>query len=433
MRILHPPTLPEPFDLATSDQLSIERLALRIYGMSRVQEAVRQVDALFRSDPTALTRDGAATLEEVVRDVTFCAVTYAVSADPSRPRILWTQTPPHGWHGFSVPGARYNLENPDNIYRLSQIDGNHRYQISGCRYAAAPAQVLFELIDSAPGITGIGSQIDCLRGEQLQIAPDGRFSITVGPEQRTAGNHLRSTTATRAIFIRDVLSDWERQTANSLRVEMIEGPVTPAPSDSELEERTARLVPSFAAFWLNFRTYMFETIWQGAINKLPELDKRIGAWGYVTGARYKLAKEDALVVQIDGLDARYIGFQLADPWGMIGTDYIHKTGSLNNTQTQPNEDGTWTYVISPRDPGIANWLDTDGLQDGTLLIRWQQIAVPGSPAAEPSSKGAIRDVRVAKFDAVRGLLPKLAVDKGYRAAQRAARCRSFERRFHERS
>jgi hypothetical protein len=109
VRILHPPTLPEPFDLATSDQLSIERLALRIYGMSRVQEAVRQVDALFRSDPTALTRDGAATLEEVVRDVTFCAVTYAVSADPSRPRILWTQTPPHGWHGFSVPGARYNL------------------------------------------------------------------------------------------------------------------------------------------------------------------------------------------------------------------------------------------------------------------------------------------------------------------------------------
>jgi hypothetical protein len=427
---VNPSDLPEPFDLATADQLSTERLALRVYGMPRVAEAIREADALFRSDPTALTRDGAATLEQVVRDVTFCAVTYAVSADPARPRILWTQTPPHSWHGFSVPGARYNLENPDNVYRLIQIDGSHRYRIAGCRYGAGPAQFLFELIDSAPGITSIGNQIDCLRGEQLQVEPDGRFTITVGPEPGTAGNHLRSTPATRAIFIRDVLSDWERQTANSLRIEMIEGPLTRAPSDSDLEERAALLVPSFAAFWLNFRTFMFETIWHGAINKLPDLDKRIGAWGYVTGTRYKLAGDEALIVQIGGLDARYIGFQLADPWGMVGTDYIHKTGSLNNMQAQPNEDGTRTYVISLRDPGVANWLDADGLEEGTLLIRWQQIAAAGAPATEPSSKGAIRDVRAAKVDDIRGLLPALVVDDGYRAAQRVARCRSFERRFH---
>jgi hypothetical protein len=431
---VNPSALPEPFDLATADQLSTERLALRVYGTPRVEEAIRQVDALFRSDPTALTRDGAATLEQVVRDVTFCAVTYAVSADPARPRILWTQTPPHSWHGFSVPGARYNLENPDNIYRLIQIDGSHRYRIAGCRSGAGPAQFLFELIDSAPGITSIGNQIDCLRSEQLQVEPDGRFTITIGPEPRTTGNHLRSTPATRAIFIRDVLSDWERQTANSLRIEMIEGPMAPAPSDSDLEERAALLVPSFAAFWLRFRTYMFETIWHGAINKLPDLDPRIGAWGYVTGARYTLAKDDALIVRIGGLDARYIGFQLADPWGMVGTDYIHKTGSLNNTQAQPNEDGTWTYVISLRDPGVANWLDADGLEEGTLLIRWQQITAAGSPAgapaAAPSAKRAIRDVRVAKVDDARGLLPALVVDDRYRAAQRIARCRSFERRFH---
>ena len=217
---MNPSALPEPFDLATADQLSTEKLALRVYGMPRVAEAIRQADALFRSDPTALTRDGAATLEQVVRDVTFCAVTYAVSADPARPRILWTQTPPHSWNGFSVPGARYNLENPDNIYRLIQIDGSHRYRIAGWRCGAGPAQFLFELIDSAPGVTGIGNQIDCLRGEQLQVEPDGRFTITVGPEPRTTGNHLRSTRATRAIFIRDVLSDWERQTANSLRIEI---------------------------------------------------------------------------------------------------------------------------------------------------------------------------------------------------------------------
>ena len=179
---MNPSALPEPFDLATADQLSTERLALRVYGMPRVEEAIRQVDALFRSDPTALTRDGAATLEQVVRDVTFCAVTYAVSADPARPRILWTQTPPHSWHGFSVPGARYNLENPDNVYRLIQIDGRHRYRIAGCRYGAGPAQFLFELLDSAPGITGIGNQIDCLRR-----ATANRAGWTFRHHRRTRG------------------------------------------------------------------------------------------------------------------------------------------------------------------------------------------------------------------------------------------------------
>jgi hypothetical protein len=47
---------PEPFDLATCDQLFTEKLALRVCAMPRVQEAIREVDALFRSDPTALTR-----------------------------------------------------------------------------------------------------------------------------------------------------------------------------------------------------------------------------------------------------------------------------------------------------------------------------------------------------------------------------------------
>jgi hypothetical protein len=417
---------PEAFDLATPDQIFTEKLALRVLEMPRVQEAVRHVMASFRGDPTALTRGGAATLEQVVRDLTFCAVTYAVSADPARPRVLWTQTPPHRWSGFSVPGARYNLENPDNIYRLIQIDGQHRYRIDGRRHGAGPAQFLFELIDSAPGIGGIGKQIDCLRGEDLQLEPDGRFSISVGPEPKGAGNHLRSTPATRAVFVRDVLSDWERQTANSLRIRMLEGAMPAAPDEFELEERAARLVPSFAAFWLEFRTYMFETIWHGAINRLPDLDERAGAWGYVTGARYRLAADDALVVQIGTLAARYIGFQLADPWGMIGTDYVRKTGSRNNAQARANDDGTFTYVISLRDPDIANWLDPDGLEEGTLLIRWQGIS-----SHVPSSRGAIRDVRVVPVGDVRRLLPALRVGADYRAAERSARCRAFERRFHQ--
>jgi hypothetical protein len=73
---------------------------------------------------------------------------------------------------------------------------------------------------------------------------------------------------------------------------------------------------------------------------------------------------------------------------------------MGHERARPNEDGTRTYVVSLRDPEVSNWLDADGLEEGTLLIRWQQIGAAGSPGAEPSSKGANR------------------------AAQRVDRCRS---------
>ena len=48
-------------------------------------------------------------------------------------------------------------------------------------------------------------------------------------------------------------------------------------------------------------------------------------------------------------------------------------GSLNNRQAEANSDGSYTYVIALKDPGVPNWLDTGGLHDGEFLIRWQDL------------------------------------------------------------
>jgi hypothetical protein len=31
--------------------------------------------------------------------------------------------------------------------------------------------------------------------------------------------------------------------------------------------------------------------------------------------------------------------------------------SLNKAQSEPNADGTWTYVLANTDPGVHNWVD----------------------------------------------------------------------------
>ena len=43
---------------------------------------------------------------------------------------------------------------------------------------------------------------------------------------------------------------------------------------------------------------------------------------------------------------------LSNIWGTT-LDIVDRTGSLNKAQSVANEDGTYTYVISPTDPGVA--------------------------------------------------------------------------------
>jgi hypothetical protein len=58
-------------------------------------------------------------------------------------------------------------------------------------------------------------------------------------------------------------------------------------------------------------------------------------------------------------------------------EYISATGSLNHTQAARDNDGNYRLVISPTDPGVQNWVDTERLHAGAMLVRWQ--ALPFAP------------------------------------------------------
>ena len=44
--------------------------------------------------------------------------------------------------------------------------------------------------------------------------------------------------------------------------------------------------------------------------------------------------------------------------------------SLNRVQTKPERDGTFRIVIAHRDPGVPNWLDTEGRPFGMVFWRF---------------------------------------------------------------
>jgi hypothetical protein len=44
--------------------------------------------------------------------------------------------------------------------------------------------------------------------------------------------------------------------------------------------------------------------------------------------------------------------------------------SLNRAQTRLEEDGSFRIVVAREDPGVPNWLDTEGHRTGTIFWRF---------------------------------------------------------------
>jgi hypothetical protein len=43
---------------------------------------------------------------------------------------------------------------------------------------------------------------------------------------------------------------------------------------------------------------------------------------------------------------------------------------INSGQAVYREDGSIQLVIAHRDPGVPNWIETAGHDNGTMLMRW---------------------------------------------------------------
>lgn len=51
-------------------------------------------------------------------------------------------------------------------------------------------------------------------------------------------------------------------------------------------------------------------------------------------------------------------------------DYVHRPVSLNRASTVPEPDGSFRIVLAAEDPGIPNWIDTEGRPFGMVFWRF---------------------------------------------------------------
>lgn len=405
--------------VATPSQHEQELAALELVQHPVVKAAHREVAEtwLARAKPSPAMRER---FEAAYEEVMFSAAMWSSNQDPLHPRVTCITRLAHPVEGRGVPGSRWGIDNPDTVYRVVPISGDERYELRGRVGANRMTENYFTLWNQHMGT------VDVLDGRRMHVEADGSFVITIDSDP--AGdrpNHIRSDATAHELYIRDVLLDWGRDDPNTFEVVRLGGATRAPWTMDEQAERTAAMMAHFADFTgkLSYGTYKlppnhFSLAWTA--DHTGAMRNQV----YVAG-RFDLEPGQAFVVDVSDGGAEYFTVPLGNIWGTT-LEIVDRTGSLNKHQSEPNADGTYTYVLCPEDPGVHNWLDTDGLREGILTLRMAEFP-DGGPRPDLRATG-----RVVDLDRLDDEVPHLRrIDAAERATQLAERRAAYLRRLPE--
>jgi len=388
--------------LATSDQQLVESRALKIVSTAEVKDQIEASARVFASLPFAADPEAGRALKPAVEELAFATALDAADSDPQRPKVVWGFTAPRTWLGHAVPGSRWGIDNPDNVYRIIPVDGDSRYEISVRSHTPGPIQYSFLVYDSFVGEDGRQAHLDAplagLRDRDIKVRADGTFTLTVDASPADGrDNHIQTNENARVLLVRNTFTDWQHQVPLEVSIKRLGTPTHEALGDREVALRAASLLKTATETLVGWEKSGFAA--RNTVNVISKPTARGGGWGFAANGNFKIADDEALVVTLDPLGGKYVGFDLTNPW-LVSLEHIRGSGSLNNSQAQANRDGTITYVIAAKDPGVYNWLSTEGLHAGNILIRWQALA---DTTTTPDT--AVRSVKVVKLRELNAALP----------------------------
>jgi len=331
------------------------------------------------------------------------------------------------------------IDNADAIYLCAPIDSESVYRVRGraqdhrhwrgeqpaASGRKAPQYVIFEATTLYAGDSGSLSELSpsvrtntgTLDSSKLAVEADGSFEILLAPQRPAghAGNFMplkRAEHAAQYLIVRELFHDWEREDALDLEIVRVgsEGshppPLGPATAARQMR-RVGDIVNNQMRFWNEFYAVVLETYEDmNADGKrfMPRNDLNTPSAAAIqtgggqstnvyAGGVYELGEDEALVIETrTPVLPAYSGFHLSNLWGE-SLDYANHVSSLNGFQAEVDPDGAVRYVVAHRDPGVPNWLDTTGLPEGFMAVRWTYSKTPEQMPTARVSKVPLAEVR----------------------------------------
>ncbi|MCX7865190.1 MAG: DUF1214 domain-containing protein [Novosphingobium sp.] len=294
--------------------------------------------------------------------------------DPAFPQI----------HYFTHPYMKLGGDVSDFTYRQAWISGAYTYRITGKRGTArwfnitvqGPRPERIPGTDHPPLHEPFGDIPETnILGHQIKTDADGNFELFIGGEPRSE-NWLPTTPGSRKLFIREAFDAWfEKPT--TLTIERI-GMDSPRPMPSP--EQMAQAMDWAGDFVTGIMRDWPEHSWltsggvvdPNRINAFPE-DRSANTADDAKRGRmaanmvWRLAPDEALIVEMDNHD----GFWLFGMNAFFGEslDYLYRSTSFSPARTKVDSDNVVRFVIAHDDPGVHNWLDTQGYSEGNLGYR----------------------------------------------------------------
>lgn len=369
-----------------------------------------------------------AALDNAVDEYALASAFSAQILNPMNPAVVTQVAPPHSWYGVDVGGSRLLYDNPDTIYRFIPVNKTSEYVITGRFYNEIPADTTFSVLEGSSGKTST-----ILSLKDIDVSDDGSFVINVSGDPAAPGtkNHLQLTSSSTLVAVRNTLGDWSTEEPMDLAVHKVSGPpnslfaqlggflffgsvvnnnpqlaklvslVPPLPiADAPIVRGTLTALlmvirgANQEAKYMALATTDPDTGMPRQPNTMtqPASNAEFLANQLQSNGYFQLADDEALVLTIDPGNAKFVSIPVYNDW-TITDDYWNEQTSLNSEQAVQNDDGTYTVVVSPTDPLVANWISTGGLNQGIVSMRFQNL--DADDPAQPSVQA-----EVVKLDAL---------------------------------
>jgi hypothetical protein len=268
--------------------------------------------------------------------------------------------------------------NPDDVYYYAPIEDSGVYRVSGERGTSpivnfTVGKYLFGL-GKDPGPAFGDYELD-----KFTLDADGKFDIIFSRErpENYTGDWIQLKPESEYILLRQRSYDWGNEKDVRIAIERLNTTeLKPHMSAAQIDENLRELFGGYvkrlsglALEWVRrtedrgfFNKFNLNKYSEGgASDDWPQV--------YWEGV-YSLEEDEALILETDMPAVhKYWNIQVVDAiWNQV--EMVYRQSSLNGHQATIDPDGKFRAVVSVRDPGVANWLDTGGSLYGMLIGRW---------------------------------------------------------------